>query len=184
MRYILIDRYLELEKGVRGKAVKTVTHGEDFLEYGLSPMPVMPASLVVECQAQVAGVLATATDDFAGKALLAKLDRAEFIRPIVPGDRMIVTATMLDRMGPTSSVNTVVEVDGVTVAKMTCFLAVLGFETAEGRNFDTPKFFANRDDLLREIGVYDLLGGRPAYMDRWTGATNLRAPGRQSEVVR
>lgn len=184
MRYILIDRYLELEKGVRGKAVKTVTHGEDFLEYGLSPMPVMPASLVVECQAQVAGVLVTATDDFAGKALLAKLDRAEFFRPVVPGDRLIVTATMLNRMGPTSSVDTVVEVDGVTVAKMTCFLAVLGFDSAEGRNFDTPKFFANRDDLLREIGVYDLLGGRPAFMDRWTGANSLRAPGLQSEVVR
>src|SRR5688572_3101817 len=114
MRYILIDRYLELEKGVRGKAVKTVTHGEDFLEYGLSPMPVMPASLVVECQAQVAGVLVTATDDFAGKALLAKLDRADFFRPVVPGDRLVVTATMLNRMGPTSSVDTVVEVDGVT----------------------------------------------------------------------
>ena len=160
MRYILIDRYLELEKGRRGRAVKTVTHGEDFLTYGLSPLPVMPASLVVECQAQVAGVLATASDDFQGKALLAKVDRAEFYRPITAGDRLIVTATMVNRMGPTSAVDTVVEVDGQPVARMSSFLAVLPFDSAEGRNFDTPKFFANRDDLLREIGVYDLVGRR------------------------
>jgi 3-hydroxyacyl-[acyl-carrier-protein] dehydratase len=183
MRYILIDRYLELELGKRGKAVKTVTHGEDFLELGLSPLPVMPASLVVECQAQVAGVLVTATDDFAGKALLAKVDRAEFYRPVVAGDRLIVTAVMQNRMGPTSCVDTVVEVDGTPVARMTHFLAVLGFDSEEGKNFDTPKFFANRDDLLREIGVFDLLGGRPAYMDRWTRAT-LRAQGLESEVAR
>jgi 3-hydroxymyristoyl/3-hydroxydecanoyl-(acyl carrier protein) dehydratase len=166
MRYLLIDRYLELEKGRHGKAVKTVTHGEDFLEYGLSPLPVMPASLVVECQAQVAGTLATATDDFNGKGLLAKVDRAEFYRPITVGDRLIVTATMRNRMGTTSAVDTVVEVDGIPVARMNVFLAILGFDSEEGRNFDTPKFFANRDDLLREIGVYDLLGGRPAHMDR------------------
>jgi 3-hydroxymyristoyl/3-hydroxydecanoyl-(acyl carrier protein) dehydratase len=178
MRYILIDRYLELEKGRRGKAVKTVTHGEDFLEYGLSPLPVMPASLIVECQAQVAGVLVTATDDFRGKALLAKVDRAEFHRPITVGDRLIVTANMLDRMGPTSSVETVVEVDGAPVARMSCFLAVLPFESEEGRNFDTPKFFANRDDLLREIGVYDLIGGRPAHMDRGRHVPASSAPDR------
>src|SRR4051794_20428301 len=127
MRYVLIDRYLELELGRRGKAVKTVTHGEDFLEYGLSPLPVMPASVIVECQAQVAGVLATATANFDGKGLLAKIDRAEFYRPVTVGDRLIVTALMQNRMGTTSAVDTLVEVDGEPVARMNVFLAILGF---------------------------------------------------------
>lgn len=179
MRYLLIDRYLELELGRRGKAVKTVTHGEDFLEYGLSPLPVMPASLVIECQAQVAGTLATATDSFNGKGLLAKIDRAEFFRPVTVGDRLIVTAVMQNRMGTTSAVDTIVEVDGITVARANLFLAILGFDSEEGRNFNNPKFFSNRDDLLQEIGVYDLLGGRPAHMDRGRHVAAPASPDRR-----
>jgi 3-hydroxymyristoyl/3-hydroxydecanoyl-(acyl carrier protein) dehydratase len=164
MMYILVDRYLELVKGSHGRAVKTVTHGEDFLDYQLSPLPVMPASLLVEAQAQVAGILVSATFDFQGKALLAKVERAEFMRPVTTGDRMILIARIREVKGRTCALATEVEVDGEPVARMSSLYAVLDMNGVEGRVFDTPKFHVKRAELLRALGVYDLIGGDPGFL--------------------
>jgi 3-hydroxyacyl-[acyl-carrier-protein] dehydratase len=164
MKYVLIDRYLELEKGKMGRAVKTITHGEDFLEYQLSPLPCMPPSLLIEAQAQTAGVVVSVTYEFKGKALLAKVERADFYRPLTTGDRLIITARMRDIKGQTCAVETEIEVDGVLVARMDSLYAVLELSGEEGRPFDTFKFYAKRIELLRALGVLDLLASDPALL--------------------
>ncbi|MBI4862604.1 MAG: hypothetical protein HY815_20445 [Candidatus Riflebacteria bacterium] len=158
MKYVLIDRYLELEKGRYGRAVKTITHGEDFLEFQLTPVPCLPISLLIEAQAQVAGILVSASYEFKGKALLAKVDRAEYYRPLTTGDRLIITARLAELRGPTCAVDSEVEVDGQIVARMSSLYAVLELAGEEGRHFNTPKFHAKRADLFRALGVYELLG--------------------------
>lgn len=161
MKYIFIDRYLELRRGEYGRAVKAITHGEGFLDTEGSPVPMMPASLLVETQAQVAGILVAYTMEFRSKSVLGKLDRAEFHRPIVAGDTLMVTATidgtLEDSKGTNYAVETRVEVDGEVVASMRCILASLVLTSTQGSNFDSSAFRRSREEMFRAIGVMDLL---------------------------
>jgi 3-hydroxyacyl-[acyl-carrier-protein] dehydratase len=97
--FLLIDRVLELEHGVRIKALKNVTINEPFFGGHFPHRPVMPGVLVLEAMAQAAAVMSFAaagveSDDhmvyyFAG------IDGARFKRPVEPGDQLILEVTLL-----------------------------------------------------------------------------------------
>ena len=90
--FLLVDRVLEIEKGVRIKALKNVTINEPFFTGHFPHRPVMPGVLMLEALAQAAALLSfdtldTAPDDntvyyFAG------IDGARFKRPVEPGDQL------------------------------------------------------------------------------------------------
>ena len=61
--FLLVDRVLEIEKGVRIKALKNVTINEPFFTGHFPHRPVMPGVLMLEALAQAAGLLAGAADD-------------------------------------------------------------------------------------------------------------------------
>lgn len=84
MRYILIDRFLELERGKRAVAVKCVTHGEPFLR----DVPEFPAALVLESLLQTGGALARAGTGFGKATVLGRVNRAEFPESARAGDRI------------------------------------------------------------------------------------------------
>jgi len=84
MRYVLIDRFLELDPGRRARAVKCVTLGEPFLR-GLE---VFPSPLVLEAMLQTGGVLARAATGFTRMSVLGKVESAEFPSHARPGDRI------------------------------------------------------------------------------------------------
>ena len=98
---LLVDRVLEIEKGVRIKAVKNVTINEPFFTGHFPHRPVMPGVLMLEALAQAAALLSfnaldTVPDDntvyyFAG------IDGARFKRPVEPGDQLILEVAV-DRM--------------------------------------------------------------------------------------
>jgi 3-hydroxyacyl-[acyl-carrier-protein] dehydratase len=97
--FLLIDRVLELEKGVRIKALKNVSMNEPYFSGHFPRRPVMPGVLMLEALAQAAAVLSfetigTGPDDntvyyFAG------IDGARFKRPVEPGDQLILDVTLL-----------------------------------------------------------------------------------------
>ena len=96
---LLVDRVLEIEKGVRIKAVKNVTINEPFFTGHFPHRPVMPGVLMLEALAQAAALLSfnaldTVPDDntvyyFAG------IDGARFKRPVEPGDQLTLDVEML-----------------------------------------------------------------------------------------
>jgi 3-hydroxymyristoyl/3-hydroxydecanoyl-(acyl carrier protein) dehydratase len=185
MKYVLVDRYLELRKGQLGRAVKTITHGEDFLEYQISPLACLPASLLIEAQAQTAGILVSATYDFRGKAILAKVDRADFYRPVTVGDRLLMTARMRDMRDWSCALETEGAVSAHLEARMRSPYAGLELTGEEGQSFDVPLFYANRADLMRALGVLDLLGidaetlARAGSRGLAVGKTQVPAPAAQ-----
>lgn len=111
MRWIWIDRVVDLIPGERLVAVKNVTLAEEhvhdhFAETRdadgrlLSPaLPVMPGSLVIEGMAQTAGILVGHADDFREKVILAKVTRASLERDAKPGMTLRYTAEIAQR-GP------------------------------------------------------------------------------------
>lgn len=99
--FLLVDRVLELEKGVRIKALKNVTINEPFFTGHFPHRPVMPGVLMLEAMAQVAALLAFDTlgvvPDEKTVYYFAGIDAARFKRPVEPGDQLIMDVT-LDRM--------------------------------------------------------------------------------------
>ncbi|MES3010183.1 MAG: 3-hydroxyacyl-ACP dehydratase FabZ [Pseudomonadota bacterium] len=91
---LLVDRVLEVEKGVRIKALKNVSVNEPFFVGHFPHRPVMPGVLILEALAQAAALLSFATLDITldEKTIyyFAGIDGARFKRPVEPGDQLIL----------------------------------------------------------------------------------------------
>ena len=96
--FLLVDRVLELEKGVRIKALKNVTINEPFFPGHFPARPVMPGVLMLEALAQAAALLSFESLDIEpGEdtvVYFAGIDGARFKRPVGPGDQLILEATI------------------------------------------------------------------------------------------
>lgn len=105
MRWIWIDRIVELERGSRCVAIKNVSLAEEHLHDHFPSMPIMPATLMIEGMAQTAGIMVGHARDFKEKVILAKIGRATFDRDVYPGQTLIYEATMdrIDEAGAATS---------------------------------------------------------------------------------
>lgn len=92
--FVLVDRVLEIEKGVRIKAVKNVTINEPYFVGHFPHRPVMPGVLILEALAQSAALLGfdalDVTPDDKTLFYFAGIDGVRFKRPVEPGDQMIL----------------------------------------------------------------------------------------------
>ncbi len=121
MRWIWIDRIVELERGQRCVAVKNVSLAEEVLHDHFPasgsrrPCPVMPNTLVIEGMAQTAGILVGHANGFAEKVILAKIAKARFTAGARPSQTIRYTATLerLDATGA-STQGTVELIDSAT----------------------------------------------------------------------
>jgi 3-hydroxyacyl-[acyl-carrier-protein] dehydratase len=84
LRYILVDRFLELEQGQLARAVKCVTLGEPFLR----TLDAYPSTLVLEGLLQTGGVLARASTGFRRMSVLGSVSNATFPEAARAGDRI------------------------------------------------------------------------------------------------
>ncbi len=98
---LLVDRVLEIEKGVRIKAIKNVSINEPFFMGHFPHRPVMPGVLMLEALAQAAALLSFdalgSTPDDNTVYYFAGIDGARFKRPVEPGDQLILDVS-IDRM--------------------------------------------------------------------------------------
>jgi 3-hydroxyacyl-[acyl-carrier-protein] dehydratase len=102
MRWMWIDRILELTRGQRCVAVKNVSLAEEHLHDHFPGTPVMPASLIIEGMAQTAGILVGHARDFREKVILAKISKAVLDSDVFPGSTLFYTATV-DRIDDTGA---------------------------------------------------------------------------------
>lgn len=123
MRWMWIDRVVELVPRQRLVAIKHVSLAEEHLHDHFAATadrpatPVMPFSLIIEGMAQTAGILVGHADDFRQKVALAKVSKAEIEEDVPPGATLRYTATIqnLDAMG--ASTTGVVELLDATGAR-------------------------------------------------------------------
>lgn len=96
--FLLVDRVLELEPGVRIVALKNVTINEPFFQGHFPGQPVMPGVLIIEAMAQVGGLLAYESgpaDNHGQLIYFMGMDKVRFRKPVVPGDQLIFEARIL-----------------------------------------------------------------------------------------
>ncbi|MDE2564168.1 MAG: 3-hydroxyacyl-ACP dehydratase FabZ [Burkholderiales bacterium] len=95
---LLVDRVLEIERGVRIKALKNVTINEPFFSGHFPARPVMPGVLMLEALAQAAAILSfDALGEDPGDdtvVYFAGIDGARFKRPVGPGDQLLLEASI------------------------------------------------------------------------------------------
>lgn len=116
---LLVDRVLECESGKHIVALKNVTANEEFFSGHFPGRPVMPGVIILEALAQAAGILTFVTADIYPdenvRFYFAGIDKARFRRPIVPGDQLILRATLERRIRTIWKFSTVAEVAGEEV---------------------------------------------------------------------
>ena len=96
---LLVDRVLEIESGVRIKAIKNVSINEPYFLGHFPHRPVMPGVLMLEALAQAAALLsfetAGKTPDDNSVYYFAGIDGARFKRPVEPGDQLVLDVTLV-----------------------------------------------------------------------------------------
>lgn len=167
MRWMWIDRIVELVPRTRLVAIKNVSLAEDHLHdhfpaRGDRPAcPVMPASLIIEGMAQTAGILVGHAEDFREKVILAKISRAELAEDVPPGFTLRYTAT-LQQIGPqgASTAGLVERLDPASAAARPIGAVDLMFshidQNMTGEQFPAHNFVFSESfrTLLRTSGVH------------------------------
>jgi 3-hydroxyacyl-[acyl-carrier-protein] dehydratase len=97
--FLLIDRVVELEPGLRVVATKAVTANEPQFTGHFPGRQIMPGVLMVEALAQAGAVAVLSLPEHAGKlALFAGIDGCRFRRMVLPGDTLRLEIT-LEKLG-------------------------------------------------------------------------------------
>jgi 3-hydroxyacyl-[acyl-carrier-protein] dehydratase len=96
--FLLVDRVLEIHSGESITALKNVTYNEPFFPGHFPGRPVMPGVMLIEALAQTTGILAffsanvIPTDQT--RFYFVGIDKARFRKPVIPGDQLILKATV------------------------------------------------------------------------------------------
>lgn len=113
---LLVDRVLECNSGKSIRAVKNVSVNEPFFSGHFPHRPIMPGVMILESLAQAAGILAFVTagvyPDEDRDLYFVAIDKARFRKPVVPGDQMILSATLERSMRGIWKFAALAEVDG------------------------------------------------------------------------
>ena len=154
MRWLWVDRFVELVRGKRAVAIKNVSLTEEPINDYTPGFPVLPYSLVIEGLAWVGGILANDHRGFQERTVLAKVNKAVFHRPPFAGDQLRYTAEIEGIEAEGAFFRATSHVGDELQAEIELFLAHLGdrFDEVEGDLIDPADMLAT----LRLFGVYDV----------------------------
>jgi beta-hydroxyacyl-ACP dehydratase FabZ len=94
--FLLVDRVVEFEEGVRAVGIKNVSINEHFFQGHYPGTPIMPGVLIVEAMAQLAGVLLLRKLQHTGQvAVLLSMDRVKLRKTVHPGDQLRLEAEVV-----------------------------------------------------------------------------------------
>lgn len=110
--FLLVDAVTSFVFGERIEGYRDVRADEPWFGGHFPGNPILPGVLVLESLAQIGGLLAHESS----MQLLA-IDKAKLRRPVVPGERLELTAVLLQRYGTALKVRGEATVGGERVAE-------------------------------------------------------------------
>lgn len=116
--FLLVDRIVELDQGLRAVGTKAVSIGEPFFVGHFPRYPVMPGVLIAEALAQV-GAVAVLGESGSPESIpfLAGLDNFRFKRQVVPGDLLRLEVTLMQLRSRAGKGHGVATVEGHIAAE-------------------------------------------------------------------
>ncbi len=121
VRFVLIDRLTQLERGQRAVAVKIFSADEGLFEDHFPGFPVVPGSLLIEAMAQTAGWLIAYSLDFREWPVLAMVGQSKFRRFVSPGEELNIEAGILSSRPGSQEASATVSVARGRVAEARLF---------------------------------------------------------------
>lgn len=119
--FLLVDRVLEFKSGESIRAIKNVTFNEPHFTGHFPERPVMPGVMILEALAQTAGILVFGSlrkvPNINTRFYFAGIDGCRFRRPVVPGDQLVLTATIERNMKGIWRLQTAAYVDDAEAAQ-------------------------------------------------------------------
>ena len=129
--FLLVDKILELEEGVRAVGLKNVSTNEPFFQGHFPSNPIMPGVLIVEALAQVGAVAILSQAASKGKlALFAGINDFRFRKPVLPGDTLHLNVNLTRMRGLVGKGIARAEVDGKVVAEGELLFALVTPESS------------------------------------------------------
>ncbi len=116
MRFLLVDRIIELDSGKRAKGLKNVTLSEDFFTHHFPDQPIMPGAMITECLVQLADWVVRESSGFERLSLPLSFDRIKFHRLVRPGDQLVLEVELDPDSGDRARVRGKASCDGKAVA--------------------------------------------------------------------
>ena len=96
---LMVDRVLEVESGKSIVGYKNISINEQIFVGHFPGAPIYPGVLIIEAMAQISGILGFITAQHSADNgmlyLFAGIDKVRFKRPVVPGDRLMLTSEVV-----------------------------------------------------------------------------------------
>lgn len=117
--FLLVDRIVEMEEGVRITGLKNVSLDEPFFAGQAGESAMMPSLLVIEALAQTGAVLLMAGHEPPGTKLayFASLNNATWPGVVRPGDQLRLAIEVTHARGRLCKVHGVARVEGAVVCE-------------------------------------------------------------------
>ena len=125
--FLLVDRVVELKAGESIIAYKNLSINEPYFDGHFPDNPIFPGVLLLEAMAQAAGILGFysqgKTNDDGSTYYFAGADKLRFKRPCVPGDRVMLRATVVSQRRGIWKFDVSSDVEGELAASATILCA-------------------------------------------------------------
>ena len=152
MRWFWIDRFTEFVAGKRATAVKCVSLAEPHVVDYTPGFPQLSNSFVVEGVAQTGGLLVSQTTDFLGRVVLAKIGKAVFHAPALPGEILTYRVELLSLQPDGAVIQATCHADGKLQAELELMFACLDERFGKAPLFEPAGFLR----LLRSLQLFHL----------------------------
>ncbi|BCJ93201.1 3-hydroxyacyl-[acyl-carrier-protein] dehydratase FabZ [Anaerocolumna cellulosilytica] len=118
--FLLVDKVVEHAYYKSSKVIKNVTFNEPWVQGHYPGHPIMPGVLLIEAMGQASGFIIMDLDNKQAKArfgYLTKVDNAKFVRPVYPGDQLVIDSKLLEKVDSYVRIESTVRVEGRVAAK-------------------------------------------------------------------
>ena len=98
MRFNLIDKIIEVQRGVSLKALKNLTLGEEYLADHFPTFPVMPGVLMLQTLVEAGAWLLRISEDYAHSVIvLREAKNIKYGNFMEPGKQMLLTVELIEK---------------------------------------------------------------------------------------
>ena len=129
MKFIFVDKILEMIPGKTIQALKKISANEDFFRDHFPGFPVVPGVLLTEMMAQAAGKCLDAEQEHPGKAMLARINSASFREWVRPDQTAIINAEIITNREKFATAKCNIEVMSKRVCSAELFFTFAPFES-------------------------------------------------------
>jgi len=98
--FLLLDRVKEIREGEYCLALKNISANEEVFQGHFPQQAIFPGVMIIEALAQTAGIVINSvkSQNTAGSVVFfAGINKAKFRSPVVPGDQLILEATLINQ---------------------------------------------------------------------------------------